>query len=53
MEFLAELIAELILALGIFLFGWCVRHKNFTYAMLAVAMVAVDIIVLLKVLHKI
>ena len=50
MEFIAELLANVILAGGIFLFGWCVRHKNATLAILAVALVIIDVIVLLKVL---
>ena len=51
MEFIAEIIVELILAGGICLFGWCIRHKNATLAILAVALVIVDVIVLFKVLR--
>ncbi len=48
MEFLAELLVELVLALAIFLFGWCVRHKSITLAILAIALVVIDIFALFK-----
>ena len=51
MEFIAEIIVELILAGGIWLVGWCIKHKNATLAILAVALVIVDVIVLLKVVR--
>ena len=51
MEHIAEIIVELILAGGICLVGWCVRHRNATLAILAVALVIVDVIVLFKVLR--
>ena len=48
MEFLAEILVELVFMLGIFLFGWCVRHKNTTLGILAVALVVVDVLVLIR-----
>lgn len=50
MDFIAELIANLVLALGIFLVQWCIRHKNITLAILALILIAIDVVVLLKVL---
>ena len=51
MELIAEIVVELILAGGIWLVGWCIKHKNATLAILAIALVIVDVIVLLKVLR--
>ena len=51
MGLIAEIIVELILAGGIWLVGWCIKHKNATLAILAVALVIVDVIVLLKVVR--
>ena len=51
MGLIAEIIVELILAGGIWLFGWCIKHKNATLAILAVVLVIVDVIVLLKVVR--
>ena len=48
MEFIAEILVEVVFMLGIALFGWCVRHKNITLGILAVALVVVDVIVLIK-----
>jgi uncharacterized membrane protein len=48
MELLAELFVELVLALGFVLFGWCLRHKNITLAIAAIALVAADIFVLFR-----
>ena len=48
MDLIAEIIVELIFAGGIWLIGWCVKHKNATLAILAVALVIVDVIVLFK-----
>ena len=50
MDFIAELIADVVLALGIFLVQWCIRHKNTTLAILALILIVIDVIVLLKVL---
>ena len=48
MDVIAELIANVVLALGIFLVQWCIRHKNITLAILALIMIAIDVVVLLK-----
>lgn len=50
MDFIAELLADVILAGGFFLFGWCIKHKNITIALLAVALMIIDVIVLRKML---
>ena len=50
MEIIAEIVAEIVLALGIFLFQWCARHKEVTLAVLAAILVVIDIIVLVKVI---
>ena len=46
MYFLAEILVDIVLALGIVLLQWCIRHKNITMALLAVALVVVDVMVL-------
>ena len=51
MDFIAELVADLILAIGIFLVQWCIRHKNITLAILALILIVIDVIVLLRVLN--
>jgi hypothetical protein len=50
MDFIAELIADVVLALGIFLVQWCIRHKNITLAILTLIMIAIDVIVLMRIL---
>ena len=44
------MIADIVLAIGIFLVQWCIRHKNITLAILALIMIVIDVVVLLKVL---
>ena len=48
MEFIAEILVELVFMFGIALFGWCVRHKNITMGILAVALVVVDVFFLIR-----
>lgn len=49
MELIAEIAVEIVLALGIFLFQWCIRHKEVSLAILAAILVVIDIVVLVKV----
>ena len=49
MGLIAEILIEIVLALGIFLFQWCARHKEVTLAVLAAILVVIDIIVLVKI----
>ncbi len=47
MEFLLEIIANLLLLLGLFLFRWCRVHKQATLAMLVIIMMVLDVIFIL------
>ena len=46
MYLLAEILVDIVLALVIVLFQWCIRHKNVSMAILAVILMAVDVAVL-------
>ena len=48
MEFMAELIVELLFVLAFILFRWCLDHKNITVAILAVMLAVLDVFVLMK-----
>ena len=48
MEFIAEIIANVLLAVGIFGVQWCVRHKEVTKALLVIALMVVDVIVIFR-----
>ncbi len=48
MEFLIELAANLLLLFGVYLFRWCIRHKEATKAIFVVAMMVVDVIFIIK-----
>lgn len=48
MEFLAEIIANVLLAVGIFGVQWCVRHKEVTKALFVIALMAVDVFVIIR-----
>lgn len=46
MYFLLEILVDIVLALIFALFGWCIRHKNATFAILAVILMIMDVVVL-------
>ena len=48
MEFLIELLANLLLLFGIYLVRWCAVHKDTTKAILVVAVMIVDVIFIIK-----
>ena len=48
MEILAEIVVNLLLLFGVYLFQWCVRHKEATKAIFVVLMMVVDVIVIFK-----
>ena len=48
MELLAEIIVNLLLLVGVYLVRWCIRHKDITLAIVVVAMMVVDVIVIFK-----
>ena len=48
MEFLAEIIANVLLAVGIFVVQWCVRHKEITKALFVIALMVIDVFVIIK-----
>jgi hypothetical protein len=52
MEIIAEIIANIVLVGGLYLIDWCIRHKEATKAILAVALVIVDIFVLLYIFYQ-
>ena len=47
MEFLLEIIANVLLLLGIFLVRWCRVHKQATLAVLVVIAMIIDVIFIL------
>ena len=53
MEFILEIIVELLFLAGIVVFRWCIRHKEITYAVLCAALMVADVFVWLKLLGKI
>lgn len=52
MDFLIELVIYLVFAFGIWLFHWCMRHKNITLMFFSAVMMVVDVLVWLKVMGK-
>ena len=47
MGFLADIIADVLLLLGLFLFRWCRPHKQATLAILVIIMMVLDVIFIL------
>ena len=47
MGFLADIIADVLLLLGLFLFRWCRAHKQATLAILVIIMMILDVIFIL------
>jgi hypothetical protein len=47
MGFLADIIADVLLLLGLFLFRWCRAHKQATLAILVIIMMVLDVIFIL------
>ena len=47
MGFLADIIADVLLLLGLFLFRWCRVHKQATLAILVIIMMVLDVIFIL------
>ena len=48
MEFIAEILVELIFVLAFILLRWCLDHKSITVAILAVMLAVLDVFVLMK-----
>ena len=47
MDFIAEIIANVLLLAGLFLVRWCRAHKQVTLAMFVILMMIVDVIFIL------
>lgn len=47
MGILADIIADVLLLLGLFLFRWCRAHKQATLAILVIIMMVFDVIFIL------
>lgn len=47
MDFIAEIIANVLLLAGLFLVRWCRAHKQATLAMFVILMMIVDVIFIL------
>ena len=47
MDFLAEIIANVLLLVGLFLVRWCTAHKQATLAIFVILMMIVDVIFIL------
>ena len=47
MEFLAEIIANILLLGGIFIVRWCSRNKHATFAIFVILLMIIDVIFLL------
>ena len=48
MEFIAEIIVNLLLLLRIWLVRWCASHKNITLMILVIAAMFIDVLVIVK-----
>lgn len=48
MDFLAEIVVNLLLVVGVYLFQWCVRHKEAAKAIFIVILMLIDIVVIFK-----
>ncbi len=47
MEFIVDVLLNLLLLLGLFMFRWCKAHKQATLAILVVIMMIIDVLFIL------
>lgn len=52
MELIAELLIYVVFMFGMWLFHWCMRHKNVSLTIIAILVMVIDVFVWLKVLGK-
>ncbi len=49
MELIVDIIANILLAVGVVAVQWCIRHKHATYAIIVIILMIIDVLYLLRV----
>lgn len=52
MDFIIEILIYLIFAGGIWVFHWCMRHKNVALTIITIIVMVIDVFVWLKLMGK-